>query len=278
MSAVIDAYFKDIRSTKLLSKEKELELARLAQQGDEQAMNELIKANLRFVITVARRFLGRGLSLEDLIAEGNIGLVEAVKRFNPNEGYRLISYGVWYIQQSIQVAISNNRLIRLPMNRINSVVAINRIISEYQEKEGRKPTEREISNACGISIQDVRLILRASQFAVNLDQKLDSEDDDADTLEAILTNPEDKWADEDITNEGLKYDLLNLIGKVLSPKETTVIVKSFGIGVPEESDEKIAKKLNVTGERVRQIRLNSLSKLRHCTDQKAIQALKDYLG
>lgn len=278
MNSIVDAYFKDIKDSKPLTKEQELELAKQAQNGDEQALNKLINANLRFVVTVARQFQGRGLSLEDLIAEGNIGLIEAAKRFNPDEGYRFISYGVWYIQQSIQAAISNNKLIRLPMNRINNSITINRVINRYQEKEGRKPTEKELSTECGISIQDIRLILRTNQFALNLDQRLDSEDEDADTLESILSNPDDKWADEDVTNDGLRADLLTLLNRVLSPRESTILIKSFGIGVPEESDEKIAKALDVTSERVRQLKLQSLHKLRHCTDQRIMQSLKNYLG
>ena len=273
----VSRYFHDIRRSNPLTKDAEIELAKKAQAGDEAALNQLIEANLRFVVTIARQYQGRGLALEDLIAEGNIGLIEAAKRFNPDEGYRFISYGVFWIRESIQSAINSNKLIRLPMNKISSSIAIHKVTSKYMDREGRKPTETELSKECGISIRDVRTILRANQFAVDLDQKL-SDDEDSGTLESILTNPQDRWADEDTTKEGLQTDLLVLVKSILSGREYTCIVESFGIGCEALSDEAIAKKLNVSAERVRQIKLQSLHKLRHSMNPELKEILKSYLG
>lgn len=273
----VTRYFHDIKSSKPLSREEEIELAKEIQTGSESALNKLITANLRFVVTIARQYQNRGLDLEDLIAEGNIGLIEAAKRFDPNAGYRFISYGVWYIRQAIQSAINANRLIRLPMNKICDSIAVNRAISKFQDKEGRRPSEAELSKECGISIQDVRTIIRINQAALELDRKLNNEDEDeeSNTLESILDSGAD-WADVNSTKEGLRFELATLLKVFLTEKEYIVVTKSYGIGTEETCDENIGEELNVSAERVRQIKLAALHKLRKNIE--VTTALKEYLG
>lgn len=250
-------YLRDVSGLDMINPQTEIELAKRIKAGDIKAQDQLVKANLRFVISVAKQYVGRGLDVEDLVSEGNLGLIKAAQKFDETRGIKFISFAVWWIRQSILQSIADNsRVVRLPLNQINALNKINQAQSELEMELGRPATSSELSEYLQISEDKINLTIKSSQKATSLDLPL-SDDSDFSLLDTIQS---DDFADDN-TN---KSDMSEMISKALSnlsEKERFVITYSFGIGVSEMTLSEIGLKLNLTSERVRQIKKAALKKL-----------------
>lgn len=272
---IIDIYFKDIRKTQPFTYEQEQELAREIQAGSKVALNRLIKGNLRFVVTEARRFQGRGLDLVDLIQEGNLGLIRAAKRFDPEAGFRFITYAVWWIRQSIFTALSENRMVRLPANMVGLMNQLNRAAEIFKGVELREPTDVELSSITGISLEDIRNIAPVAGPTTSLSSPI-GEGEDADELGSLIEDQGSASVDDSVFSEGCTKDLLRVLRIALSEREASIVIKSFGIGCKSYSDETLGKDLQVSEERVRQLRNGAIRKLKRRPD--ILDILRPYLG
>lgn len=253
------SYFKDASKNKPLSPEEEVELAIKIQQGDIQARNKLVEANLRFVISVAKQYRNQGLSFPDLINEGNIGLIKAAQLFDPTKGFKFISYAVWWIRQSIITAIANtSKNIRMPLNKVMSLNKINRLISNFEQKELRKPTIEEISKELNMEEDNILEILAASEKSTSFDSSV-LENDSCSLLDII---PNDSITDENLTKDSNVIEVREIL-KTLKTKERDILKMCFGIGCQELTLEEIASKFGQTRERIRQIKELAIRKLRN---------------
>ena len=253
------SYFKDASKNKPLSPEEEVELAVKIQQGDIQARNKLVEANLRFVISVAKQYRNQGLSFPDLINEGNIGLIKAAQLFDPTKGFKFISYAVWWIRQSIITAIANtSKNIRMPLNKVMSLNKINRVISNFEQKEFRKPTISEISKELNMEEDTILEILAASEKSTSFDSSV-LENDNCSLLDVI---PNDSITDEDLTKDSNIVEVREIL-KTLKTKERDILKMCFGIECQEMTLEEIASKFGQTRERIRQIKELAIRKLRN---------------
>lgn len=252
------SYFKDASKNKPLSPEEEVELAVKIQQGDIQARNKLVEANLRFVISVAKQYRNQGLSFPDLINEGNIGLIKAAQLFDPTKGFKFISYAVWWIRQSIITAIANtSKNIRMPLNKVMSLNKINRLISNFEQKELRKPTIGEISKELNMEEDNILEILAASEKSTSFDSSV-LENDNCSLLDII---PNDSITDENLTKDSISVEVREILN-TLGTKERDIIKMSFGIECQEMSLEEIASKFGQSRERIRQIKEKVLRELK----------------
>lgn len=252
-NSIINKYFKDINKEPLLTKEEEFELAAKAREGDEVARDKLIKSNLRFVISIAKRYQNQGIPLEDLIAEGNVGLIEAVSRYDERKGYRFISYAVWWIRQAITKSIyDKSRTIRLPITQIYKISKVNKAIEEFERNEGRPPSDDEIFKLTGL--ENANQILDSAKNCISLDSPFDLDDETGTLLDVI---PDKVPDDYDYTG-----DCENVF-KSLGDREADILRLSFGIGVKPMKFDEIGRKFGLTGERIRQIRENCLQELRN---------------
>lgn len=272
-SASLDKYINDISRLPMVMAEEEVELARRIKEGDQEALERLVLANLRFVISVAKQYQNQGLSLSDLINEGNVGLIKAAMRFDETRGFKFISYAVWWIRQSIMQAIAEHaRIVRLPLNKIGSINKITKKLAELEQQFEREPTNEEIAQAMQMETEEVSSLLQSIGRYSSLDAPL-SDSDDSGTLYDITENDEPS-PENDLLVTSLKSDIDRLL-KTLQKKESEVLRLSFGINEkhPYSLDE-IAEKMGLTRERVRLIRERSIRKLRHSP---RIRHLKAYL-
>lgn len=250
-------YLKDVSGLDMINPETEIELAKRIKAGDTKAKDQLVKANLRFVISVAKQYVGRGLDVEDLVSEGNLGLIKAAEKFDETRGIKFISFAVWWIRQSILQSIADNsRVVRLPLNQINALNKINQAQSELEMELGRAATSSELSEYLQISEDKINLTIKSSQKSTSLDLPL-SDDSDFSLLDTIQS---DDFADNELAQSEMSTKISEAI-KGLSDKERFVITYSFGIGVSEMTLSEIGLKLNLTSERVRQIKNAALKKL-----------------
>lgn len=249
----LSLYLKDIAKESLISKEKEIELAKRIKEGDEKAREELIKANLRFVITIAKQFQNRGLPLEDLIAEGNIGLMKAIEKFDETKGFHLISYAVWWIRQSIIKAIYYTASdVRLPTSQIEPKNKINKVIVEFEHKNGREPDMEELCKLTGFEEDYIRKVQLSSNKCISIDSPSISDEEDCTLGDCI---PDENTETPDIvTNKLLINQEINNILNNLSNRDHDIICMVFGLnGCNEMSYDEIARKFALSGERIRQI-------------------------
>jgi RNA polymerase primary sigma factor len=249
----LSLYLKDISKESLISKEKEIELAKRIKEGDEEAREELIKANLRFVITIAKQFQNRGLPLEDLIAEGNIGLMKAIEKFDETKGFHFISYAVWWIRQSIIRAIYYTASdVRLPTSQIEPKNKINKAIVEFEHKNGREPDMNELCKLTGFEEDYIRKVQLSSNKCVSIDSPSISDEEDCTLGDCI---PDESTETPDITtNKLLINQEINNILDNLSNRDHDIICMVFGLnGCNEMSYDEIARKFALSGERIRQI-------------------------
>lgn len=249
----LSLYLKDISKESLISKEREIELAKRIKEGDERAKEELIKANLRFVITVAKQFQNRGLPLEDLIAEGNIGLMKAVEKFDETKGFHFISYAVWWIRQSIIRAIYYTASdVRLPTSQIEPKNKINKAIVEFEHKNGREPDMNELCKLTGFEEDYIRKVQLSSNKCISIDSPSISDEEDCTLGDCI---PDESTETPDIvTNKLLINQEINNILDNLSNRDHDIICMVFGLnGCNEMSYDEIARKFALSGERIRQI-------------------------
>jgi len=253
-------YLQSIGKHALLTREQEFDLARKIRTGDKAALDLLVNSNLRFVVSVAKKFLNQGLSFMDLIAEGNIGLITAAKRFDERREFRFISYAVWWIRQAIQKAIAEQtNTVRLPINRSQQAQRMKRVSQKLEQKVQRKVGEDEIAEEMSLSLRKMGQIRAASRPLVSLDQPLY---DDEVTLADTLADPEDMTPDDDFIADELRNELSDAMS-LLSPRERNIVVRYYGIGAAETvSLETIGQDINLSRERVRQIRNQALSKMR----------------
>lgn len=272
-SASLDKYLQEIGHEELLSTDEEVELAQRIRKGDKRALERLTKANLRFVVSVAKQYQNQGLSLPDLINEGNVGLIKAAEKFDETRGFKFISYAVWWIRQSILQAIAEqSRLVRLPLNQVGSVNKIARELNKFEQEHERKPSVDEIAERVDLPEDKIADAMKANSRHVSMDAPIaDGEDSSMiDFLSGDSSN-----TDRELAIESLKAEVSRIL-KLLTDKEQKVLRAFFGIdGSPEMTLDEIGEKYNLTRERVRQIKEKALRRLRHNTKNKL---LKSYLG
>ncbi len=274
-SQSLEKYLQEIGKVELISPEEEVKLAERIKQGDQRALDRLTKANLRFVVSVAKQYQNQGLSLPDLINEGNLGLIKAAQRFDETRGFKFISYAVWWIRQSILQALAEqSRIVRLPLNKVGLTNRINKAFSQLEQEYEREPSAEELAEMLEIETDEVAASLGISSRHVSMDSPLGDGDDN--TLMDVLHNPNAESTDEEIDHkESLKTEIDRSL-KTLTERQQEVIRYFFGIGVDHPlSLEDIGVRFNLTRERVRQIKDKAINKLKTNTRSKL---LKGYLG
>jgi RNA polymerase primary sigma factor len=274
-SASLDKYLSEISKIPMITSDEEIELTQAIKSGDVNAVNKLTTANLRFVVSVAKQYQFRGLSLCDLIDEGNIGLLNAAKRFDETKGFKFISYAVWWIRQSIMQAINDKaRLVRLPSNRIGLGNKLQRVFSQLEQVNERAPSAEEISDEMKITIDEVLAFSDCSYHYVSLDAPI-SEDGDNSRID-ILIDEKSRPADKDIDySQSLHIEIKRVLG-TLNKKQSDILCKCFGIGIAHPlSLREIGSNYDMSAERIRQIRDVALRQLKHGTKK---ELLKVYLG
>ena len=273
-SEALDKYLLEIGKEELVSVEEEVELAQRIRQGDQRALEKLTKANLRFVVSVAKQYQNQGLSLQDLINEGNIGLIKAAQKFDETRGFKFISYAVWWIRQSILQALAEqSRIVRLPLNQVGSVNKINKVPSKFEQENERRPSVSELAEELNIEEDKISEVMRVSGRQVSVDAPF--QDGEENCLLDVLTSDDAPHTDSPMDKESLCSELDNILSAVLKDREKKVIVMSFGIGCHEKSLEEIGDQLGLTRERVRQIKEKSLRKIKNDPGSKI---LLKYLG
>ena len=272
-SASLDKYLQEIGHEELLTTDEEVELAQRIRKGDKRALERLTKANLRFVVSVAKQYQNQGLSLPDLINEGNVGLIKAAEKFDETRGFKFISYAVWWIRQSILQAIAEqSRLVRLPLNQVGSVNKIARELSRFEQEHERKPSVDEIAERVDLPEDKIADAMKANSRHVSMDAPI-ADGEDSSMIDFLAGDSSN--TDRELVTESLKAEVSRIL-KLLTDKEQKVVRAFFGIdGSPEMTLDEIGEKYNLTRERVRQIKEKALRRLRHNTKNKL---LKSYLG
>ena len=272
-SASLDKYLQEIGKEDLITVEEEVELAQRIRKGDQEALEKLTKANLRFVVSVAKQYQNQGLSLPDLINEGNLGLIKAAEKFDETRGFKFISYAVWWIRQSILQALAEqSRIVRLPLNQVGSLNKINKAFGQFEQKNERIPSPEELAEMLDIPKEKVSDTLRVSGRHVSVDAPFaDGEDNN---LLDVLVNADSPNADRGLINESLATEVDRALD-TLTDREKDIIKYFFGIGCSEMTLEEIGEKFGLTRERVRQIKEKAIRRLRHSSRSKL---LKSYLG
>ena len=272
-SASLDKYLQEIGKEDLITVEEEVELAQRIRKGDQEALEKLTKANLRFVVSVAKQYQNQGLSLPDLINEGNLGLIKAAEKFDETRGFKFISYAVWWIRQSILQALAEqSRIVRLPLNQVGSLNKINKAFARFEQEHERVPSPEELAQELELPREKVTDTLRVSGRHISVDAPFaDGEDN---SLLDVLVNPDSPNADRGLINESLATEVDRAL-ETLTERERDIIRYFFGIGCSEMTLEEIGEKFDLTRERVRQIKEKAIRRLRHSSRSKL---LKSYLG
>ena len=272
-SASLDKYLQEIGKEDLITVEEEVELAQRIKKGDQEALEKLTKANLRFVVSVAKQYQNQGLSLPDLINEGHLGLIKAAEKFDETRGFKFISYAVWWIRQSILQALAEqSRIVRLPLNQVGSLNKINKAFARFEQENERTPSPEELANALELPKEKVSDTLRVAGRHVSVDAPFaDGEDN---SLLDVLVNTDSPNADRGLINESLSTEVERALS-TLTDREKDIIKYFFGIGCQEMTLEEIGEKFGLTRERVRQIKEKAIRRLRHSSRSKL---LKSYLG
>lgn len=272
-SASLEKYLQEIGHQDLLTADEEVELAQQIKKGDRKALERLTKANLRFVVSVAKQYQNKGLSLPDLINEGNLGLIKAAERYDETRGFKFISYAVWWIRQSILQAIAEqSRIVRLPLNQVGSVNRIARELNKFEQENERKPSVEEMADRIDLPEEKIAEAMKINTHRVSMDAPFaDGEDN---SLLDFLPNTDSPSTDNVLDQESLRTEIGRVLD-VLNDREQKVIKAFFGIGMQEMTLEEIGDKYNLTRERVRQIKEKAIRRLRYNTKSKT---LKTYLG
>lgn len=272
-SASLEKYLQEIGHQDLLTADEEVELAQQIKKGDRKALERLTKANLRFVVSVAKQYQNKGLSLPDLINEGNLGLIKAAERYDETRGFKFISYAVWWIRQSILQAIAEqSRIVRLPLNQVGSVNRIARELNKFEQENERKPSVEEMADRIDLPEEKIAEAMKINTHHVSMDAPFaDGEDN---SLLDFLPNTDSPSTDNVLDQESLRTEIGRVLD-VLNDREQKVIKAFFGIGMQEMTLEEIGDKYNLTRERVRQIKEKAIRRLRYNTKSKT---LKTYLG
>ena len=269
-SAALDKYLQEIGHEDLISIEEEIELAQRIKKGDRKALEKLTKANLRFVVSVAKQYQNQGLSLPDLINEGNLGLIKAAEKFDETRGFKFISYAVWWIRQSILQAIAEqSRIVRLPLNQVGSVNKINRILNKFEQEHERRPNVDEIADQIDLPEDKIVEAMKVNGKHISVDAPI-MEGADSSLLD-VLPNTESPMADNELVMESLREEVASALN-VLNERERNIIECFYGINQREMTLEEIGDKFGLTRERVRQIKEKALRRLRQNTKSKQLKA------
>lgn len=272
-SASLDKYLQEIGKEELITVEEEVELAQRIRKGDQKALEKLTRANLRFVVSVAKQYQNQGLSLPDLINEGNLGLIKAAEKFDETRGFKFISYAVWWIRQSILQALAEqSRIVRLPLNQVGSLNKINKAFSRFEQENERRPSPEELADSLDLPAEKVADTLRVSGRHISVDAPFVEGEDNS--LLDVLVNDDSPIADRTLINESLSTEVERALS-TLTERERDIIKLFFGINTQEMTLEEIGEKFGLTRERVRQIKEKAIRRLRHSSRSKL---LKTYLG
>ena len=271
-SASLDKYLQEIGRKDLNTVDEEVELAQKIKQGDQAALDKLVSANLRFVVSVAKQYQNQGLSLPDLIDEGNLGLIKAAQKFDETRGFKFISYAVWWIRQSILQALAEqSRIVRLPLNQVGSLNKIGKALQRFEQENERRPSPAELAEQLDVPVEKIADTMKVSGRHVSVDAPfVDGEDN---SLLDVLPNEDSPMADSSLTQESLSKEV-NRALEQLNPRERDILKMFFGIGCQEMTLEEIGAKFDLTRERVRQIKEKAIRRLK---GQKS-KLLKSYLG
>ena len=272
-SQSLEDYLNDISKQPLLTAEEEVKLAQRIHNDDREALERLVCANLRFVVSVAKQYQNQGLTLPDLINEGNIGLIKAAEKFDETRGFKFISYAVWWIRQSILQALAEqSRMVRLPLNQVSAVSRINKLITKFEQEHERKPSADELSELIDETPEKIRDSLRANGRPMSMDAPLGDGDDS--TLLEVISDENTPQADRGLIDTSLATEIDRMLD-TLDEREKTIVEMCFGINNREMTLEEISEKFGLSRERVRQIREKALLKLRHYNKKSLLQ---EYLG
>ena len=272
-SASLDKYLQEIGKEDLITVEEEVELAQRIRKGDQKALEKLTRANLRFVVSVAKQYQNQGLSLPDLINEGNLGLIKAAEKFDETRGFKFISYAVWWIRQSILQALAEqSRIVCLPLNQVGSLNKINKAFSRFEQENERRPSPEELADSLDLPAEKVADTLRVSGRHISVDAPFVEGEDNS--LLDVLVNDDSPIADRTLINESLSTEVERALS-TLTERERDIIKLFFGINTQEMTLEEIGEKFGLTRERVRQIKEKAIRRLRHSSRSKL---LKTYLG
>ena len=272
-SASLDKYLQEIGREDLVTVEEEVELAGRIRNGDRAALEKLTRANLRFVVSVAKQYQNQGLSLPDLINEGNLGLIKAAEKFDETRGFKFISYAVWWIRQSILQALAEqSRIVRLPLNQVGLSNKVNKALQRFEQEFERRPSAEELADVLDLPVDKIVDILKMSGRHVSVDAPFVEGEDNS--LIDVMVNEDSPTADRGLINESLRTEVGRALS-TLTPREAEILRKFFGIGVPEKTLEEIGEELHLTRERVRQIKEKAIRRL-HSGQRSHI--LQTYLG
>ncbi len=270
-SASLDKYLQEIGREDLISVEEEVELAQRIRNGDQRALDKLTRANLRFVVSVAKQYQNQGLSLPDLINEGNLGLIKAAQKFDETRGFKFISYAVWWIRQSILQALAEqSRIVRLPLNQVGSLNKISKELSKFEQENQRRPSAEELANRLDIPVEKISSTISVSGRSISVDAPFAEGEDNC--MLDVLTNDDSPMADSSLNQESLSKEVDRALNQ-LHDRECEILKMFFGIGCQEMTLEEIGDKFDLTRERVRQIKEKAIRKLK---GQKS-RLLKSYL-
>ncbi len=267
----LDLYLKEINNTSLLSREEERDLARRIRAGEESALHALVKANLRFVVSIAKQYVNQGLSLADLINEGNMGLIKAAKRFDEKRGFKFISYAVWWIRQAmLQALAEQSRIVRLPLNRAGTLYRIGKVSRQLDQELGRTPEVEEIAAKLNLSNEEVRDTMKIANSHLSLDASFNNDQEENSLVDYLADESQDS-PDEMTYVNALSGDMQKALG-TLTDRERVILSLYFGLeGEEPLTLEEIGKKMNLTRERIRQIKEKSITRLRHSTRSKYLR-------
>ena len=272
-SASLDKYLQEIGREGLLTVDEEVELTQRIKKGDRRALDKLVRANLRFVVSVAKQYQNQGLSLPDLINEGNVGLIKAAEKFDETRGFKFISYAVWWIRQSILQALAEqSRIVRLPLNQVGSLNKINKALSKFEQENERQPSNEELSEMIDVPKDKISDTLRVSGRHVSVDAPFVEGEDNS--LLDVLPNDDSPMADRGLVNESLNTEIERALS-TLTDREREIVKSFFGIGCQEMTLEEIGERFGLTRERVRQIKEKAIRRLKSPSRSKL---LKGYLG
>ncbi|NSW94625.1 MAG: sigma-70 family RNA polymerase sigma factor [Bacteroidales bacterium] len=270
----LDKYLQEIGKVDLITPEEEVVLARKIRAGDSDALAKLVKANLRFVVSVAKQYQNQGMGLPDLINEGNLGLMKAAQRFDETRGFKFISYAVWWIRQAILQALAEQaRIVRLPVNKIGSINRINKAFARLEQEFEREPSAQEIADLLEMFPEDVKDAIKTNGRTISMDAPISSEEEN--TMYDVMQNPDTPSPDKNLINESLAWEIERALS-TLSPREAKVLKLYFGLGMKHPFTlEEIGEELKLTRERVRQIKEKAIKRIQFTTRCKI---LKSYLG
>jgi RNA polymerase primary sigma factor len=270
----LDKYLQEIGRVDLITPDEEVNLARKIKAGDSESLRKLVKANLRFVVSVAKQYQNQGMSLPDLINEGNLGLMKAAQRFDETRGFKFISYAVWWIRQAILQALAEQaRIVRLPVNKIGSINRINRAFARLEQEFEREPSSHEIADTLEMVPEDVKDALKTNGRTVSMDAPISAEEDN--TMYDVIHSNDTPSPDKNLINESLAYEIERALN-TLSSRESSVLKLYFGLGMKHPYTlEEIGEQMSLTRERVRQIKEKAIKRIQYTTRCKI---LKSYLG